>query len=114
MTGLGSLSEHFRSNQRTIILLTAAGGRRPLFAPRQQAKSWSTAMQPTREGLAGATTKNAVAPAEKRRNGGNGAGDESTADLTELLHALQAMRVGDFSVRLPGEHTGLIGKISDA
>ncbi|HKQ30156.1 MAG TPA: HAMP domain-containing protein, partial [Burkholderiales bacterium] len=31
----------------------------------------------------------------------------------ELLHALQAMRDGDFSVRLPGDWTGLSGKIAD-
>jgi HAMP domain-containing protein/CheY-like chemotaxis protein/signal transduction histidine kinase len=31
-----------------------------------------------------------------------------------LLHALQAMRVGDFSVRLAGDQDGLPGKIADA
>ncbi len=31
----------------------------------------------------------------------------------ELLEALQAVRVGDFSVRLPGQMTGLAGKIAD-
>ncbi len=34
-------------------------------------------------------------------------------DQHALLHALQAMRVGDFSVRLPGDQTGLAGKIAD-
>ncbi len=33
--------------------------------------------------------------------------------LTELLHALQAMRVGDFSVRMAGDRVGLMGKIAD-
>ena len=33
--------------------------------------------------------------------------------LHALLHALQAMRSGDFSVRLPTECTGLEGKICD-
>jgi len=33
--------------------------------------------------------------------------------LHDLLHALQAMRVGDFSVRLPSDQTGLAGKIAD-
>jgi HAMP domain-containing protein/signal transduction histidine kinase/DNA-binding response OmpR family regulator len=32
---------------------------------------------------------------------------------SELLQALQAVRSGDFSVRLPGDHTGLQGKIAD-
>ena len=33
--------------------------------------------------------------------------------LAELLHALQAMRVGDFSVRMAGDRVGIIGKIAD-
>ncbi len=33
--------------------------------------------------------------------------------MHELLHALQAMRTGDFSVRLPSDCTGLEGKIAD-
>ncbi|HUL07401.1 MAG TPA: HAMP domain-containing protein, partial [Candidatus Acidoferrum sp.] len=52
-----------------------------------------------------------------RQSGGatrsNGADDGSTADLRDLLEALQAVRVGDFSVRLPGDRTGLMGKIAD-
>src|SRR5215475_3026540 len=31
----------------------------------------------------------------------------------ELLHALQAMRSGDFSVRMTGDHQGVEGKIAD-
>ena len=31
----------------------------------------------------------------------------------ELLHALRAVRDGDFSVRLPGEWTGIQGKVAD-
>ena len=31
----------------------------------------------------------------------------------ELLRALQAIRDGDFSVRLPGDWTGMDGKIAD-
>src|SRR5437868_4475158 len=33
--------------------------------------------------------------------------------LLRLLAALQAMRAGDFSVRMPGHETGLFGKIAD-
>ena len=40
-------------------------------------------------------------------------GSANTGDLHELLRALQAMRMGDFSVRMSGEATGLIGKIAD-
>ncbi|WP_244643864.1 HAMP domain-containing protein, partial [Alsobacter metallidurans] len=41
-----------------------------------------------------------------------GEGDESQV-LRELLEALQSMRTGDFSVRLPANRTGLTGKIAD-
>ncbi|MEA2755866.1 MAG: hypothetical protein QOJ54_2155, partial [Aliidongia sp.] len=37
----------------------------------------------------------------------------SDFDLNSLLQALQAMRVGDFSVRLRGDLTGLAGKVAD-
>jgi HAMP domain-containing protein/CheY-like chemotaxis protein/signal transduction histidine kinase len=33
--------------------------------------------------------------------------------LAELLHALQAMRIGDFSVRMAGDRVGIMGKIAD-
>src|SRR5215510_1875780 len=43
----------------------------------------------------------------------NGSSASSSPDLHDLLEALQAVRVGDFSVRLPGNRIGLIGKIAD-
>ncbi|HJU19722.1 MAG TPA: HAMP domain-containing protein, partial [Stellaceae bacterium] len=43
---------------------------------------------------------------------GNGHVD-GAFDQHVLLYALQAMRQGDFSVRLPGDQTGLAGKIAD-
>ncbi len=39
---------------------------------------------------------------------------EGSMPMQQLLEALQAMRMGDFSVRLPGDHTGMAGKIADA
>ncbi len=39
--------------------------------------------------------------------------DSDSFDLRHMLQALQAMRVGDFSVRLPADQTGLAGKIAD-
>jgi HAMP domain-containing protein/CheY-like chemotaxis protein len=39
--------------------------------------------------------------------------DGDAHGLTELLHALQAMRVGDFSVRMAGDRIGIMGKIAD-
>ncbi len=40
-------------------------------------------------------------------------GDADVHGLAELLHAMQAMRVGDFSVRMAGDRVGIIGKIAD-
>ena len=39
--------------------------------------------------------------------------DGSSPELHELLNALQSMRVGDFSVRMPGSEVGILGKIAD-
>src|SRR5262249_6047144 len=36
-----------------------------------------------------------------------------SAELHELLNALQGRRVGDFRVRMPGNQLGLTGKIAD-
>ena len=44
---------------------------------------------------------------------GGAAADGSSLDLAQLLDALQAMRMGDFSVRLPGNLTGRAGKVAD-
>src|SRR5271156_937731 len=56
-----------------------------------------------------------VAITSRRRQNGrtNGADDRSVLSLDELLDALQAMRGGDFSVRLPGNLTGRAGKVAD-
>src|SRR6202166_5395130 len=43
----------------------------------------------------------------------NGTGHDAGLDLRELLRALQAVRDGDFSVRLPSDKTGLAGKVAD-
>ncbi len=42
-----------------------------------------------------------------------GAAEQRSGELTRLLEALQAVRAGDFSVRLPGDQVGLAGKIAD-
>src|SRR5436190_1154992 len=49
-----------------------------------------------------------------RRRKANGAGEAEQVNLQELLQALQAVRVGDFSVRMRGDQVGLAGKIADA
>src|ERR1700710_919702 len=48
-------------------------------------------------------------------NGHAGPADGATPlEVAELLDALHAMRVGDFSVRLPSHRVGIAGKIADA
>ncbi|MGA2941879.1 MAG: HAMP domain-containing protein, partial [Xanthobacteraceae bacterium] len=47
--------------------------------------------------------------AQAAENGLNG----DARGLAELLHALQSMRVGDFSVRMAGDRVGIMGKIAD-
>jgi HAMP domain-containing protein/CheY-like chemotaxis protein len=55
-----------------------------------------------------------VGDAQGHINGGtNGHLNGHGFGMHELLHALQAMRIGDFSVRLPSDQTGLEGKIAD-
>ena len=63
-----------------------------------------------------------AAVGSRTRNGNGGArsaGDDPAVrereqqELRDLLQALQAMKVGDFSVRLPGDRVGVIGKIAD-
>jgi HAMP domain-containing protein/CheY-like chemotaxis protein/signal transduction histidine kinase len=63
------------------------------------------------------TTKSAAkgSPPRARVNGlpaSNGTEPVSTV-LSELLTALQAMRVGDFSIRMSGDSIGIEGKIAD-
>ena len=50
-----------------------------------------------------------VRRAAKRKPVPNG----KTDPMQDLLHALQAMRAGDFSVRMTGDHLGIEGKIAD-
>jgi HAMP domain-containing protein/CheY-like chemotaxis protein/signal transduction histidine kinase len=52
----------------------------------------------------------------KEDGGANGSGtqaDSSELDVRKLLRALQAVRDGDFSVRLASDQTGLAGKVAD-
>ena len=48
-----------------------------------------------------------------RSSNGRAAAADTKLDQRKLLRALQAVRDGDFSVRLPSDHTGLAGKIAD-
>src|SRR5205807_9418725 len=63
--------------------------------------------------------QSSVATANDETTHSNGGGtaiagaESAPADLSIVLAALQTMRDGDFSVRLPGSWTGLAGKIAD-
>src|SRR5262245_22326849 len=60
------------------------------------------------------TKKNGYATATGKKNShANGHGIATSAELRAILSGMQAMRDGDFSVRLPGAWTGLEGKIAD-
>ena len=67
-------------------------------------------MQPTAKDIGDARPNGAPVPAVTPDVSTNGSG---SVDLHALLHAMQAMRVGDFSVRMPGDQAGLMGKIAD-
>ncbi len=55
-----------------------------------------------------------VSPRKPKANGHNGvASAHDPAELALILERMQAMRDGDFSVRLPGSWTGLSGKVAD-
>jgi len=70
-------------------------------------------MQPRSDPAAGLTGPTAKGRPSATTAHSNGSDDGTASDLHDLLQALQAVRVGDFSVRLPGDRTGLIGKVAD-
>ena len=75
-------------------------------------------MQRTADTNPGAKPSSSGSPVRAERTNGpgvqpNGSVADNFLDQHILLHALQAMRVGDFSVRLPGDQVGLGGKIAD-
>src|ERR1700733_4497360 len=72
-------------------------------------------MQPNTQTLPEVAPLNgsAVPPAVPTATNGMTNGGAATYDAHELLHALQAMQVGNFSVRMAGDRTGIEGKIAD-
>src|SRR5246127_5274351 len=72
-------------------------------------------MQPDSKILDPSTSEGLPPPADGEPHEGNGA-ELKRADgreVREFLRALQAMRVGDFSVRMPGDQIGIWGKLAD-
>jgi hypothetical protein len=54
-----------------------------------------------------------AAPSARRRTKEKPYTNGNRDPSPQLLHALQAMRSGDFSVRMTGDHLGIGGKIAD-
>ena len=65
----------------------------------------------------GAATLTAPDETSIRKSRSNGhstsVGEQNPPELVLILERMQAMRDGDFSVRLPGSWTGLSGKMAD-
>jgi CheY-like chemotaxis protein/HAMP domain-containing protein/signal transduction histidine kinase len=59
-----------------------------------------------------ATQERVVRRAARREKKATG-DEDANLDLRKLLRALQAVRDGDFSVRLPSDRTGVAGKVAD-
>ncbi len=70
-------------------------------------------MQPNPEPVGDLKSNGAAPDAAAAQMPAGGLVDGSPADLRDLLNALQCMRVGDFSVRMPVNQIGLMGKIAD-
>jgi HAMP domain-containing protein/CheY-like chemotaxis protein/signal transduction histidine kinase len=68
-------------------------------------------MRQTTDGESSATPNPATASIRKETSPDTNGGTYS--ELHELLHALQAVRIGDFSVRMAGNQTGVMGKVAD-
>src|SRR5436189_5713557 len=70
-------------------------------------------MRPTSKSVAKGRS-NGVPPAPViSKTSGEFADGRPPAELLDLLQALQAVRVGDFSVRMAGDQVGIHGKIAD-
>ena len=67
----------------------------------------------TQQGTAAASAPGGIATLHGANGNSTAVAEPASADLSVVLAALQTMRDGDFSVRLPGSWTGLAGKIAD-
>ncbi len=70
-------------------------------------------MQPNREPVGEAKSNGAAPGALPAGAAESQIANGSSAELHDLLSALQSMRVGDFSVRMAGSEVGILGKIAD-
>jgi hypothetical protein len=60
-----------------------------------------------------ARRKKARPNGKPRANGSAAEAHDADVNMRKLLRALQAVRDGDFTVRLPGDQTGIAGKVAD-
>src|SRR5215212_4977826 len=70
-------------------------------------------MQPNTETIGEVKSNGAPAVPLIEEANGKMADGISAVDLHDLLHALQGVRYGDFSVRMAGDKVGIAGKIAD-
>src|SRR5579862_2940995 len=87
--------------------MSACAGCRRLFRERIRAMKGRSEGRTT-EKVAPPVVASAIATGEKPHSNG-----KHPSELHEFLFALQAMRGGDFSVRMSGDHEGIAGKIAD-
>src|SRR5215216_5949281 len=74
---------------------------------------WSDIMQPNTDTIGEVNSNGAPAVPPLDETNGQMAEGIPAADLRNLLHALQGVRHGDFSVRMAGDRVGIVGKIAD-
>src|SRR5471032_1288757 len=67
----------------------------------------------TPSAVARRSLRKANAPVPKSNGKPPDANEGQALDVRELLRTLQAVRDGDFSVRMPTDMTGLAGKVAD-
>src|SRR5882672_181976 len=70
-------------------------------------------MKRTESNVATENTGEEPKPAVKSNGRGHARGESASPNLSAILTALQTMRDGDFSVRLPGAWVGVEGKLAD-
>jgi methyl-accepting chemotaxis protein len=69
---------------------------------------------PADQRVAAGVRQRTIEELEKGNGNGSGSLHERELQLQDLLDAMEAMRLGDFSVRLSRDYTGLGGKVADA
>src|SRR6204780_842660 len=93
--------------------MPASSAKTPEIAGSSWPSTAETRMKRTEPSKATATAIPDLKPNGKSNGRSAVEKEPASADLSVILASLQTMRDGDFSVRLPGDWTGLAGKIAD-